>query len=163
MKSSHPMIAKRLQALLIFKHHQNEGISKRVVADQIGVNHNSIQTWRNLYIKGGIESLMSHSNLGYKLSKITKTQEQALSEKLNNPHNGMVGFIELLDWFNETFQTSIKYKTFHGFVIRKFNAKIKVSRKTHIKKDAQAVEAFKKTSGISAKKSSVKRPEITKK
>ena len=159
MKNSRPMIAKRLQALLVFKRNEASGISKRVVADEIGVNHNSVQTWRNLYVAGGIKMLMSHYNIGYKPSKINQEQEQALKEKLNDPHNSIVGFIELLDWFNKTFQSSINYKTFHGFVVRKFNAKIKVARKTHIKKDVKAVEAFKKTSVKSVKKSSPRKKE----
>jgi transposase len=154
MKSNNTMIAKRLHALLIFKRNEESGISKRLLADEIGVNHNSVQTWRTLYIKGGIKMLMSHSNIGYKPSKITYEQEEFLKEKLNNPHNGIVGFIELLDWFDNTFGTNINYKTFHGFVVRKFKAKIKVARKTHIKKDEQAVEALKKTSVKSVKKSS---------
>ena len=159
MKNSRPMIAKRLQALLVFKRNEASGISKRVVADEIGVNHNSIQTWRGLYVAGGIKMLMSHSNIGYKPSKINDEQEQALKEKLNDPHNSIVGFIELLDWFNKAFQSSINYKTFHGFVVRKFNAKIKVARKTHIKKDVNAVEAFKKTSVKSVRKSSLRKKE----
>jgi transposase len=163
MKKSNPMIAKRLQALLVFKRKEESGISKRVLADEIGVNHNSVQTWRNLYIEGGIKMLMSHSNIGYKPSKINYEQEQALKEKLNNPHNGIVGFIELLDWFDKTFQTNINYKTFHGFVVRKFKAKIKVARKTHINKDVQAVEAFKKTSVKSVKKSLQRKKEGIKK
>ena len=159
LKSSHPMIAKRLHALLIFKRNQGNGISKRLVADEIGVNHNSVQTWRSLYIKGGIKMLMSHSNIGYKPSKISKEQEQALNEKLNNSQNGIVGFIELLDWFEKTFQTKINYKTFHGYVVRKFKAKIKVARKSHINKDAQAGENLKKTSVRSVKKSSQRKKE----
>lgn len=163
IKASAPMVAKRVQALLVFKRNEGSGISKRMVADEIGVNHNSVQTWRSVYVKGGIKMLMSHSNIGYKPSKINKEQEQALKKQLNDPHNGMVGFTELLDWFNKTFQTDINYKTFHGFVVRKFNAKIKVARKTHINKDDQAVAAFKKTSNRSAGKSSLKKERISKK
>ena len=82
MKASNGMIAKRLHALLIFKRQEGEGISKRAVADQIGVNHNSVQTWRSTYIQGGVKLLMSHSNLEYKPSKIDQGQERALSKKL---------------------------------------------------------------------------------
>lgn len=163
IKSSKPMIAKRLHALLVFKKNQASGISKRLVAAEIGVNHNSVQTWRSLYIEGGIKLLMSHSNTGYKPSKITDEQEQALKEQLNNPYNGMVGFIELLDWFNTNYKTALNYKTFHGFVVRKFKAKIKTARKTHTNKDAQAGEAFKKTSSRSAKKSSPRNAKSIKK
>ncbi len=34
---------------------------KERVAQAIGVNHNSIQSWRDLYINGGIELLTRHS------------------------------------------------------------------------------------------------------
>lgn len=146
IKTSIPMISKRFQALLIFKRNEKKGISKQAVADEIGVNQNSIQTWRSAYISGGIEQLQSHSNIGYKPSVITGDQLLALEKKLNDPGNGIVGFVELLEWFNSTFTTDINYKTFHGFVVRKFKAKIKVARKVHVKKDVEAVEAFKKTS-----------------
>lgn len=154
IKSSEAMIGKRLYALLVFKQHEVSGISKRAVAAHIGVNHNSIQTWRASYIKGGIKALMSHSNIGHKPSKINKEQEKELKIKLSDASNGIVGFNELLDWYNKRFNTEINYKTFHGFVVRKFKAKIKVARKTHVKKDPAAVEAFKKTSMKPVKKSS---------
>ena len=163
MKKSIPMLATRLHALLVFKCNEESGISRRQVADKIGVDPNSVQTWRTLYIDGGLKKLLSHSNIGYKPSKINYEQEQVLKEQLNDPHNGIVGFIELLDWLNKTFQTSINYKTFHGFVVRKFDAKIKVARKSHINKDVQAVEASKKTSVKSAKKLSKGKKEDMKK
>lgn len=146
MKSSPAMISKRLHALLIFKRNENSGISKRLVAEEIGVSHNSVQTWRKQYIDGGIEALKTHLNTGYKPSKISKEQEHAIQIKLNDESNGIVGFTELLTWFEKKFKTEINYKTFHGFVVRKFNAKIKVARKSHVKKDPAAVEVFKKTS-----------------
>ena len=163
MKNSVPMIAKRIHALIIFKRNENVGISKRLVAEEIGVNHNSVQTWRTLYMEGGIKLLMSHSKIGFKPSKITDDQELALKTQLNNPLNGMTGFIELLDWFNKSFKTELNYKTFHGFVVRKYKAKIKVARKSHIKKDEAAVAAFKKTSNSSAKTLSLKKRKATKK
>ena len=162
IKSGTPMLSKRLRALLVFKRHEKTGISKREVADEIGVNHNSIQTWRSAYISGGVEQLKKHSNTGYKPCLVSVGQEAALKQKLNDPSNGVVGFVELLDWFNGTFKTDIKYKTFHGLVVRKFKAKIKVARKVHIKKDPEAVEAFKKTSMGSAKKSSRRTKKKTK-
>jgi len=146
IKSSNAMIGKRLHALLIFKRHEGRGISKRQVADAIAVNHNSVQSWRTLYIEGGINKLISHANIGYKPNKINPQQAKALQKKLSNPANGMVGFKELLDWFNTTFKTEINYKTFHGYVVRKFKAKIKVAHKSHVKKDLVAIEVFKKTS-----------------
>jgi transposase len=162
IKSSTRMLSKRFQALLIFKRYEKTGISKRQVANEIGVNHNSIQTWRSAYISGGVEQLKKHSNIGYKPCLIKGAEEKALGKKLNDPNNGIVGFVELLDWFNTSFNTDINYKTFHGIVVRKFKAKIKVARKSHVKKDEEAVDAFKKTLIKSAKKSSVKTKKKTK-
>ena len=85
MKSVNPMIAKRLQALLIFKKHESTGIAKRIVAKELGKDQNSIQTWRTMYIEGGIDKLMDHSMIGYKPSSITKEQEEAIREQMNNP------------------------------------------------------------------------------
>lgn len=157
MKKSIPMLSKRLHALLIFKQHEKEGISKREVAEQTGVNHNSIQTWRAAYIEGGIKQLLSHQKAGYKPSVITAEQDTALKEHLHKPDNGTVGFVELLGWFNKRFNSRVNYKTLHGYVTRNYKAKIKTARKTHIKKDAAAGEAFKKTSLHNAGKSSGKR------
>lgn len=161
-KASTQMISRRLQVLLIFKRYEVEGVSKRTVADETGVNHNSIQTWRSLYIKGGIEELMSHKNKGYKPSKINSEQENTLKTILHNPENGFVGYIELQTWFNETYKSDIQYNTFRGFIIRKFKSKIKVARKYHAKKDQEAVDAFKKTSIKSVKKSSKKKAKVSK-
>jgi transposase len=161
-KASIPLIAKRLHALLVFKQNENSGISKREVAQIIGVNHNSVQTWRNLYISGGIELLIHHSNIGYKPSIITPEQQCAIKEQMYKHENGFVGFVELLAWFDEKFNTQTNYKTFHGFVVRNFKAKIKSARKVHIKKDVKAVALFKKTSVKNAKKSLTKKPKNTK-
>jgi len=152
LKSSSPMLCTRLKALLVFKQYEATGIPKRVASLLVGVDQNSIQTWRSAYITGGIDLMLSHKNTGYKPSKISTEQEAALAIKLSNPNNGIVGFVELLDWFNTTYNVDINYKTFHGFIVRKFQAKIKVARKVHIKKDETAVAAFKKTSVKSAKK-----------
>lgn len=146
IRNSPPMISKRLQALLVFKQHEHEGISKREVAFEIGVNHNSVQAWRKAYIEGGIPLLISHSKKSNVVSVITKEQELIIKEQLENPNNGFVGFTEFLQWFNENQKTDIKYKTFYAFLVRKFNAKVKVARKSHIKKDPKAVDSFKKIS-----------------
>ena len=162
-KASTPMLAKRLHALLLFKQNEVSGISKREVAQAIGVNHNSVQAWRSLYVLGGIELLTKHSKIGYKPSVITPEQEQAIKEQLYNAENGIVGFVELLAWFDQKFKTQTNNKTFHGFVVRKFKAKIKTARKSHVKKDQEKVEDFKKTSVKNVKISSTKKPKDLKK
>ena len=156
-RKSTAIISKRLNALLLFKRYEDNGISKIMASKELGYNQNSIQTWRSLYIEGGIKALISHKNKGYKPSKINTEQEAELKKIMHNPENGFVGYIELQSWFNDTYGMNIEYNTFRGFIVRKFKSKIKVARKYHEKKDQQAVDTFKKTSIKSVKQLSKKK------
>lgn len=153
LKKSTPFLSKRIQLLIVLKKHESAGgLSKRVLANMIGADPNSVQNWRKLYVDGGLKLLLSHKKGGYKPSVIKAEQATKLEERLNKPDNNIVGFTELKKWFDDEFSTKINYKTLNGFVRRKFGAKIKVARKSHINKNPGAVEALKKTSVQSAKK-----------
>lgn len=162
-RAATPIISKRLTVLLAFKRHELEGISKRLLAAETGFDANSIQSWRTLYIKGGMVALMTHNNIGYKPNQINSEQELELKTILNDPENGFVGYIELQSWFNKKYKMDVDYYTFRSFIIRKFKSKIKVARKYHAKKNQEAVDTFKKTSIRLAKKSLKKKVKSSKK
>jgi transposase len=141
------LIAKRIEILIEIKNHESEGgISKRDLSNKTGINHNSIVKWRKIYSDYGIEQLLVHGRIGFKKSIISETVHKKLNEKLNDPQNGLRGFIELQEWVNSEFSLNIKYITILKYVKRHFGAKIKVARKSHVSKNEQAVEVFKKTS-----------------
>ncbi len=146
LRKSSNLVSPRLRMLIEIKKHENKGISKRDLADLIGVNHNSIQTWRKLYLSGGIELLCSHKMKGNRPSVFSKEEYQFISNKLNESTNGLRGYKELLVLLEKEFNKTIKYNTLVKYCIKNFNSKIKVARKSHIKKDVQALETFKKTS-----------------
>ena len=75
----------------------------------------------------------------------------------------MRGYVELLDWVESTFKKEIKYNTLLKYTNREFGASVKVARKSHVKKDPEAVAAFKKTSLKSVQKSAKRKGKITKK
>lgn len=143
---SRPNMAARLRVLMVFKAHEHEGISKRAVAKETGSDPNSVQAWRSAYIEGGIEKLLSHAMGGNRASVISPEQEVLLREKLHDPRNGLQGYVELMRWFEERFGEPINYKTLNGYVNRKYGAQVKTARKSHVAKDPQAAEAFKKSS-----------------
>lgn len=141
------LLGKRIRMLIEIKRHQDQGgISKRALSEITGVNHNSIVKWRQMYMDGGIEALLTHGRIGFKPSIITPEEHEKLAAKLTDPTNGLQGYKELQRWIEEEFGKDIKYTTVYEYVKRHFDTKIKVARKSHIKKDEQAVEAFKKTS-----------------
>lgn len=141
------LISKRLLMLIEIKKHEKTGISKRNLSTITGINHNSIVKWRNVYAKEGIGPLLTHGRVGgFKKSVITAEEHKKIEKKLNDPKNGIRGYVELLEWVNKELSKDIKYITLLKYTERHFGSKIKVARKSHIKKDDEAVSDFKKTS-----------------
>ena len=145
LKKTSEFLRPRLLMIIEQKKYESEGISKRALADIIGVNHNSIQNWRNLYSEGGINKLLSHNRTGFKPSVISKEEHDSLNKILSDPFNGIQGYKELNEWFEDSFSRKIAYTTLAGYCIRNFSTKTKVARKSHVKKDEKARESFKKT------------------
>lgn len=154
LKTSSPLISPRIRMLIELKKNEKQGISKRDIASLISVNHNSVQTWRTMYIKGGLKLLQSHNKKGFKTSVFTKEEHTAIEKKLKDPKNGLRGYVELLAWIEQEFKKQVKYNTLLKYSIKNFGSKVKVARKSHINKDETAVETFKKTLVKSARKRS---------
>ncbi len=146
LKSKPAHFAPRIRMLIHIKEHKQKGISKRELAKLIGVNPNSIQKWRTAYIKGGISLLLNDGRKGFKPSVITNEAHEKLEELLSNPENGIQGYKELQDWYKKTFRKAIKYTTLVEYCKRHWDTKIKVARKSHIKKDEEKEKSFKNTS-----------------
>jgi len=141
------LIGKRIQILIELKKNENTGVSKRNVSDSTGINHNTVLKWRKIYDKDGIAPLLVHNRKGgYKKSVFTEEEHNKIELKLNDPENGIVGFQEFKKWIETELKKEVLYITVVKYLQRKFNAKLKVGRKSHIKKDDKAVEVFKKTS-----------------
>jgi transposase len=152
-RKSGELIGKRLLMLIEIKKHEETGISKRELSKITGINHNSIVKWRKLYNEQGIAPLLKHGRVGgFKKSVVTEEEHQKIEKKLNNPKNGIRGYSELLEWVNTELSKDMKYITLLKYAERHFGSKIKVARKSHVKKDDLRVESFKKTSVKSAKK-----------
>ncbi len=151
-KNSSDTINKRLLMLIAIKRAKNDSISKRDLAKLLGVDPNSITTWKKLYEQKGISGIISDGRIGFKPSVVSSEEHKKIEKKLKDPKNGIRGYIELLDWIKAELSKDMKYITLLKYAERHFGSKIKVARKSHVKKDALAVEAFKKTSVQSAKK-----------
>jgi transposase len=157
LKSSSLLISPRIKMLIELKKNEGCGISKRNLADLIGVNHNSIQTWRKLYQTGGISVITTHNKTGFKPTVLNKEEHQAIEKLLNDPKNGIRGYVELLNWIETKFHKEIQYNTLYKYCVREFGSSIKVARKSHVNKDPNAVDTFKKTLVKSVAKQSPKK------
>ncbi len=152
-RKSGSLISKRLLMLIEIKRHEESGISKRELSKITGINHNSIVKWRNQYKKEGIRPLLTHGRVGgFKKSIISSEEHKKIEKKLNDPRNGIRGYSELLEWVNKELGKDMKYITLLKYTQRHFGSKIKVARKSHVKKDETLIGTFKKTSVKNARK-----------
>jgi transposase len=135
----------RIRMLILIKNNEGTSLSKQALGQMLGVSSSSIQIWRKLYDRGGLSLLLEDKRIGFKPSIISGAEHEQIEIKLNNPTNGLRGYVELQDWIHQEFGKSIKYNTLLKYCGRNFGSKSKVARKSHIKKDLQAVEDLKKT------------------
>jgi transposase len=137
----------RIQMLLILKKSQ-VSLSKIELATILKINHNTAQKWRKSYCDNGINGLLFDGRVGFKPSIINSEIHQAIEKKLTSPKDAFTSYIDLINWIVENYiPNGINYHTVNKYVKRHFGAKLKVSRKSHIKKDPNAVDTFKKTLG----------------
>ena len=140
------LIGKRLYLLVVIKQNEKTPLSKRELSTLTGINHNSILKWRKLYNQQGIAPLLKHGRVGgFKPSVVTKAEHKKIEAILHNPKNNINGYKELLKWVKTELSKDMLYITLVKYVQRHFKTKIKVARKSHVKKDESKVEAFKKT------------------
>ena len=127
-------------------------LSKYDLADKVGVNQNSIQTWRTKYKNEGINGLLKDGRIGFKPSIISPKAHKKIELKLKAPEAAFTSYKQLHQWVEKHLIAGVNYNSLRHYVKRHFGAKLKVPRKSHIRKDKEAVAALKKTSNVSAEK-----------
>jgi len=142
-KSTTDRVRGRLKALLLLKKgtisYQSE------LAAKLGFNEKTIRDWLKHYEKEGLSNFLKIRVGGNRKSVLTQEIILFLEEQLNNPQTTITSYVELQQLICETFKEDINYKTLYNYCTRVFKSKLKVSRKSHYKKDDQAIEVFKKT------------------
>jgi transposase len=141
-----PHLKKRVDMLLIIKK-SDVALSKNQLAKLLKINHNTAQPWRNLYSKSGIDGLLAYGKIGFKPSIISNDLHKAIEKRLHSPRDAFTSYVDLVQWITDNYiKDGVNYQTINSYVKRNFKAKLKVARKSHIKKDENAVDDFKKTS-----------------
>ena len=142
LQKRHPNKYKTLQMLVLLK--QQGDLSKDKLSLLLGSSDKSISIWRKQYLAGGIAELLVDNRGGKKPGKITVAVHKKLSERLTNPRQGFRSFIEIQQWLLTEFGTEMEYHAVNKYVKRKFGARLKVSRKSHVLKSPADEAVFKK-------------------
>ena len=138
----------RTKALLLIK--QGKVTYTYQLAKKLKRERKTIYNWLQLYKEKGISSYLEVKSRGSRREEIPEQVQQALAAQLSNASTTITSYVELLNWIESNFGIVLKYKTLYSHCRTHHKSVLKVARKSHHKKDDQAVEAFKKTT-LSAK------------
>ena len=93
--------------------------------------------------------MLKETRGGNKIATITAIANEKLANRLNNPKEGFRSFIEIQQWLEKEFKIVMDYHAVNKYVKRKFGARLKVSRKSHVQKSPADEVVFKKPIGKS--------------
>jgi len=130
---------KMLQLLL-----KDNWLSNAVLAAKTGASERTIARWIKVYTSEGIEALVKETRGGDRKSGFSQDDLGKIRQRLSEPGNTFTTYIQAKDWINAEFGTNKSYSALNQFLKRQFGTKLKVGRKSHVKKDEAAVAVFKK-------------------
>ena len=134
---------KRLRSLIEIK--SGRFSTRQELADYLCVHKRTLERWLNSYKSGGISEMLSDKPKVKRSKIITPAIHQGLEQRVNDPHNPFQGYWDAQNWVYQEYGVEIKYQRIREYLIKHFKTKVKSPRKSHIKKDKQAEEAFLKT------------------
>ena len=109
---------------------------KYLIKPETGVSRKTIYNWLSIYKNGGISELCLIKSGGNNTKALSEETIAAISRLLKDPYSTIVSYVELVAILKNTTQSNIKYKTVHHHCKTKHKAKLKVSRKSHHKKES---------------------------
>ena len=121
----------RLSALYLLRSGQAK--NRKQVAELIGSNRISVGQWLTLYETQGLEKLLERRYAPGRVSALSEEQQEQLRAELQKPE-GFQSYGQIQAYIAQTFGVEMKYKTVYAMVHDKWGAKLKVPRKSHIKK-----------------------------
>lgn len=129
----------RLQMLYLLK--SGQATTRMKAAQMLAVNRMTVGRWLQTYEKEGIAGLLSIKTKPNRKLSIPPCILYQLKHELEKPE-GFSSYKAIQIWLDEKFSLSIPYKTVHSIIRYRLKAKLKVGRKSHVKKNQQKVDEF---------------------
>lgn len=121
----------RLSALYLLRSGQAK--NRKQVAELIGTNRISVGQWLSIYETQGLEKLLERRYAPGRVSALSEAQQEQLRAALQKPE-GFQSYEQIRSYIADTLGVKMKYKAVYALVHDKWGAKLKVPRKSHIKK-----------------------------
>ena len=78
-------------------------------------------------------------------TSLREDEKQAIARKLQDVSTDITSYVELYHWAESKFEKQVPYHVIYNYCHSRLNSRLIIARKSHYKKDEQAVEAFQKT------------------
>jgi transposase len=136
-----PLVQARLQALYLYK--SGQGQDYGTISEQVGYERHTVGKWFRQYSQQGLTGCQQLA-MGKKSGSIIHGQALAeLTEKLNSSTEYFSSYKQIHQWLLKEHNLQLSYEHVHRFVRYKLKAKLKVVRKSNLKKDVVKEEKFK--------------------
>lgn len=142
-KISSPLAQARLRAFYLYKSGQITEYGK--IAKEVGYGPHAVGQWFKLYKEKGLEACLEINPGGHKRESVISGKAlEELKAKLSDPVNYFTSYKEIHQWLEKEHNIRLSYVHVHDFVREYLGAKLKVVRKSNLKKDPALEEKFKK-------------------
>lgn len=137
-----PLVQARLQALYLYKSGQEQDYA--AIGQQVGYERHTVGKWFSQYSQKGLAACQT-LEMGKKSGSIISGQALAdLEQKLNSSTDYFTSYKQIHQWLQKEHGLDLSYAHVHRFVRYYLKAKLKVVRKSNLKKDAAYEEKYKK-------------------
>lgn len=140
-KERRAAVKRRIHMLVLIK--EGKTRTRKALAEYLSVHRNTIREWSTTYESAGFTALLQMKSPGAPSGQRSLPENvlAALRERLKNT-SGFGSYVELQTWLRETHDVSIRYKTLHRIVRYQLQAKPKIPRRSHEKKNNAEEAAF---------------------
>jgi len=132
--------SQQLNCLILIKSEKYKTLHE--VASHFGVSYSTVQRWLSIYKSQGIDKLLQPQSRDKPSKIMTDQATRALSKRLHSSKNPFSGYVEVQQWLLKEHSIKIKYQWLWKFMRTKMKSRLKVPRKTNIKKEKGAEEIF---------------------
>lgn len=115
------------------------------IAKKLGRTEKTIREWLKRYSREGFSSFLRVDSGGNNTRTISEKAIVFISKMLNDTTTTITSYIELQLLIEEHLKEKIHYKALYSHCRINHKSKLKVSRKSHYKKDKKTEKLFKKT------------------
>ena len=140
-QEKNPQKKERIQALYWIKTNLVENIGHLSALSR--KHRTTVSRWLSSYRQGGLAKMLDIYKSSGRKPEIPPEIQQALINELNEKE-GFSSYQEIKTWLYAVHDLDVSYKVVHDTVRYRIKAKLKVPRRSNVKKDAAAEAEFQK-------------------